>query len=66
MCVWAGTVRVRVTLSSAGTTQEVTLTFAEPIVFANKKVTLTDVSPAQHSNKSITPSEYRFTFSVTQ
>lgn len=65
-CIQAGTVRVSVKLESSSEAQLVTMSIGVPVTFSDKKVTLISVLPnTVNTQKTYTPSEYRFTFSVT-
>ncbi|MDB5194850.1 MAG: hypothetical protein JWO84_34 [Parcubacteria group bacterium] len=64
-CIQAGTVRARVKLEGPGGTQIETMVLGSPVSFGNKHVTLMSVTPAKNSKTTITPSNYRFTFSVS-
>lgn len=64
MCVWQGTVRVSVRLSSsAGVTTE-TLTINTPFQVASQSVTLTAVTPYPNTTAKYSKDTYRFTFEV--
>jgi hypothetical protein len=64
VCIQAGTVRVRIQLTSEGGVQEAILTLDTPITFAGKRVKLSAVTPAPRSLAHPTAADYVFTFEV--
>jgi|SRR3989344_2959372 len=67
VCVWAGQVRLRVTLQSRDNpidAQDVTLTPSKPFIFKGQTIELIDVIPSTDSKKIINAGDYRFTFRV--
>lgn len=66
ICVWAGTVELRVKLENTVST-EVILTLGSPYIIQKQKVTLTNVFPAARQiGGPILPNEYGFEFFVTK
>jgi DNA-binding beta-propeller fold protein YncE len=64
VCVWAGTVRLRVLLKSGlGETLQI-FKLGEPITTEAEEITLTEVKPAPLAKTTIAPQDYRFTFIV--
>jgi hypothetical protein len=66
-CIWAGEVKVRLSIrsgSSEGTRHEVRET--ESVVAGGYQVTVVRVQPGAVSTHKITPDEYRVTFRVTR
>ena len=64
-CVWAGTVRVRVSLDSYN--RDFTFTLGQPQVVGKATITLTAVTPAEKfSTQTVPLSDYRFTFTVEE
>ena len=63
-CLWAGTVRVRVTLESEGGVQETTFSLESTITFAGNRVKLSGVMPAARAGVKIATSEYLLQFEV--
>jgi len=62
VCVWAGTVTLKVELKGLTSTQTV-LTLGKPFVFQGYNITLEKVNPVK-TLKPILPAEYTFEFSV--
>ncbi len=60
-CIWAGRVRVKILVNGS----ESVVTLGEAFPTQNVVVTLTEVLP-QKTTATITPSDYRFTFTVTK
>ena len=64
VCVWAGTVTLRVNLESNNIKDEVILTLNKPFVFSDKQITLSDVIPIKKHTEIILLNEYSFKFLV--
>lgn len=64
-CIQAGTVRIRAKLENGAGNTIVTLTLNKATTYGSKDVTLTAVAPVKSSKTTTQPSDYRFTFSVT-
>jgi len=68
-CIWAGQVKLRVTLRLAGDNpideKDVTLTMGVATPFKGKEIELINVTPVPNSKKSINAGDYAFTFRVT-
>ena len=64
VCVWAGTVSVRVIVAGDVANGEHVFTMNEPITFGAYTVTLTTVSPYPKSGEKIVDSAYRFVFEI--
>jgi hypothetical protein len=64
VCIWAGTVEVRTTLSTPTGNGELVLKLGEPQVFGDYIVTLVEVTPSKKTSVNIPISSYRFTFEV--
>lgn len=64
VCIWAGTVSVRVVLATQVSHGEHVFAINEPIRFGEYTVILKEVSPYPKSSQTITQSEYRFVFEV--
>ena len=54
-----------VILENNGVTQNVILSLNKPFTTSGKNIILTGVAPAKNSSKALYPSDYRFTFKVT-
>lgn len=65
LCVQAGTVCVLAHLSSGNHFQDATLTLGTPYTYSGKDVLLEEVTPSASSKHAIAPSEYQFSFSVS-
>lgn len=63
-CIWAGRVRITVTLTSGLGTSDQEFTLGQTITTEAETVTLVEVTPAMKSNTDITPAQYRFIFEV--
>ncbi len=62
-CIWAGTVKVKVQVSSGMMRDEVVLELDKPSLVLGKTITLTDVQPPKQ-NGDMPFSSYRFTYDV--
>lgn len=62
-CVWAGRVRVRVTVTADGKTETVELALGEPKQVRGKTITLASVLP-QKTTKELRFEDYSFSFDV--
>lgn len=63
-CVWAGTVRVRVRVTTVTGETEQEFTLGEPVLLGGAEVTLTSVEPSPRSDSQFPPSTYRFHFAI--
>jgi hypothetical protein len=65
-CVWAGEVKVRLTVRrGAGAEEEQTLTEREELALDTRRLTLVRVDPYPVSTQKIAKKDYRATFKVT-
>ena len=65
VCVWAGSVRVRVLVASDGAVaREEFFVLNVAKTFGRHTVTLIEVAPAPVSSQNIAPGDYRFTFRI--
>ncbi len=65
-CIWAGTVKVRATVTTPGSTGEETMEIGHPVEKDGYTITFTELTPAPHSGETIPSSSYRFVFTVTK
>jgi hypothetical protein len=65
-CIQAGTVRVRVQLTSGLGTSMQTFTLNKSITTEAEIITLVSVDPQKESTVTITPGEYRFVFKIAK
>jgi hypothetical protein len=65
-CIQAGTVRVRVQLTSGLGTSMQTFTLNQPITTEAETITLVSVDPQKESTVTITPKDYRFVFKIAK
>lgn len=65
-CVRAGTVRVRVLVTSGLGESTSILTLGKAMTTEVETIMLTDVTPVRESGKKIPATDYRFTFKVTK
>ena len=65
MCIQAGTVKLKTTLTLGASTEVAILTLNQFHTFANHQIELTNVLPAKFQHNIIKPEDYRFEFSVT-
>ncbi|MET0239635.1 MAG: hypothetical protein ABW184_07025 [Sphingobium sp.] len=65
-CVWAGRVRLRVTVGGEGKAERRQLTLGEPSILNGHALVLTSVRPDRMANRALTPKDYRFDFEVRQ
>ena len=61
-CIWAGTVHVKVVLSTTTTVFEL----GKPVTVGKNVITLESVSPAKNSKQETAPGDYVFTFMVVR
>lgn len=64
VCIWAGTVKVRVMLSSGSGEAEQIFELDQEITTEVERITLTDVRPAAVSTEDIKDNQYEFEFRV--
>lgn len=65
-CIWAGTVKTKVTIKTPEGTSEETLEIGKPIHKGSYTITFTELTPAPHSGETIPDASYRFTFTVSK
>ena len=65
-CIWAGTIHVRVTLTSGLGTAHETFEIGSSITTEAEIITLTEAAPYPKAGVSILPSDYVFTFDVAK
>lgn len=65
-CIQAGTVRIKVLLSSGLGEGEITMALNTPITTEAEEITLVSVTPAKLSTHTTTASEYTFTFKIVK
>ena len=63
-CIWAGTVKLRATLSSGLGTANQIFELGVPITTEAEEITLVKVDPAPHQNITIAPGAYVFGFEI--
>ena len=63
-CIWAGTVHVRATLTSALGTTNVTFELGQAFATEAETITLTEVAPSAHAGVAIAQSDYILTFDI--
>lgn len=66
MCIQAGTVRVDLTLSGAGSTQHQTIGLGKTVTVNGRTITFSAVTPAKHLEVEIPAGDYRFTLTVAK
>jgi hypothetical protein len=63
-CIWAGTVKVKVTIKTPTETSDETLELGKPMQKGAYTITFTELTPSPHSGETIPDSSYRFVFVV--
>lgn len=66
VCVWAGTVRLKIQITSGGNTSTAIVTLGKEYVVDGMKITLVSVTPQKNSKINIANKDYRFNFTVTK
>lgn len=63
-CIWAGTVRIRATLSSGMGTASQEFKLNESVTTEAETITLVDVTPKKDKSTTTKPGDYRFVFVI--
>jgi hypothetical protein len=65
-CIWAGTVRLRVSIASGSGASQDTIVLNTPITTESHVITLTEVGPQAIAGEEKDPSKYKFTFTISK